>query len=147
MAKEIFIASTEMNMKKGLQVTCSARGKSFILDEPKEFGGIDEGMNPVEAMLSALGACKCIVVKSFARMNKINLQGIRIECEGELDPDGFLGKNKNAKIGFSKIKTNYYFESTNTKEELMDFIDFVERTCPVKDSIVNSPEMENELHY
>lgn len=70
MAKEKFTAITEINMKKGMQVTCSARGKSFILDEPKELGGTDLGMNPVEALLSALGACKCIVVKSFARMKK-----------------------------------------------------------------------------
>ncbi len=146
MAKEKFTAITEMNMKKGMQVTCSARGKSFILDEPKELGGTDLGMNPVEALLSALGACKCIVVKSFARMKKIDFLGVRIECEGELDPDGFMGKNIDAKIGFSKIKTHYYIEANNTQEELADFIGFVERTCPVKDSIVNSPEMEDDLH-
>lgn len=57
-----------------------------------------------------------------------------------------MGKNIDAKIGFSKIKTHYYIEANNTQEELADFIGFVERTCPVKDSIVNSPEMEDDLH-
>ena len=61
----------------------------LILDEPESLGGNDKGMNPVECLLVALGACKCIVAKAFAQKNRINLQDIRIELEGILDPDGF----------------------------------------------------------
>ena len=50
-------------------------------------------MNPVEALLSALGGCKCIVARAFAKKHKINLKNVEIELEGTLDPDGFLGRN------------------------------------------------------
>jgi uncharacterized OsmC-like protein len=135
-----------MDMGKGLKVTNTARDLEFVLDEPTSLGGTDLGMNPVEGLLSALGACKAIVVKSFARLHKIKLQDVRIECEGDLDPDGFLGKNPDAKIGFSRIKTHYYIKADNTPEEIAEFVKFVESNCPVNDTIVNTPKMEDEIH-
>lgn len=146
MAKTNFKATTTMDMGKGMTVTCEARGLEFILDEPEELGGVNKGMNPVEALLSALGACKCIVAKSFARLNRIKLQEVQIVCEGELDPDGFMGKNPEAKIGFSRIKTNYFIKADNTDEEIHKFVEFIESHCPVMDSIVNSPVMEDEVN-
>ncbi|MDZ7836282.1 MAG: hypothetical protein U5K84_14065 [Alkalibacterium sp.] len=49
----------------GMKVSCTSRNFEFILDEPKNLGGSNEGMNPVEALLSSLGACKVIVAQSF----------------------------------------------------------------------------------
>ena len=129
----------------GLKVSCKSRDFEFILDEPKNLGGTDTGMNPVEALLNSLGACKVIVAKSFARLHKIKLKSIRIELEGELDPDGFMGKNPNAKIGFSKITTNFFIEADNTGEEIANFVDFINRTCPVADTIENGPEMVSNI--
>lgn len=146
MAIMTFKAMTEISMTEGMQTTCTARNMSFVLDEPPSLGGTDKGMNPVEALLSALGACKCIVAKSFAKMKDIDLKEVRIECEGDLDPDGFMGVNKDAKIGFSRIKTNYYIEAANTEDEIKKFIKFIESNCPVNDTIVNTPVMEHELH-
>lgn len=132
--------------KDGLTVVCKARDFEFILDEPKELGGNDTGMNPVEALLSALGACKMIVVKSFARMHKIKLNSVRVELDGVLDPDGFMGKNPEAKIGFSEITTHFYIDADNSEEEIANFVDFVERTCPVLDTIVNTPVIKINIH-
>lgn len=141
--KEIFKAVTES--VEGLKVKCTARQMVFLLDEPENLGGTNEGMNPVEALLSALGACKCIVAQSFAKAHKIKLKAIRIEEEGVLDPDGFLGKNKDAKIGFSEIKSTFYVEADNTPDEIEAFIHFVERTCPVQDSLQNAPAFKHEI--
>ncbi len=136
MAKQTFKAEVKA-LPEGLQMECTAREFSFILDEPKELGGTNIGMNPVEALLSALGGCKAIVVKSFARKYRIKLKDIKVVCEGVLDPDGFMGANPDAKIGFSEITTHFYFDADNTDEELEEFVHFVERTCPVLDTLVN----------
>ncbi|MGL4644185.1 MAG: OsmC family protein, partial [Vagococcus fluvialis] len=105
----------------------------------------NEGMNPVEALLNSLGACKVIVAKSFARLHKMKINSIRIELEGELDTDGFMGKNPEAKIGFSKIITNFYIDADNTDEEITAYVDFINRTCPVADSLENAPEMVSNI--
>lgn len=92
--------------------------------------------------MSALGACKAIVVKSFAKKYRINLKDIKVVCEGVLDPDGFMGINPDAKIGFSEITTRFYFDADNTDEELKEFAEFVERTCPVLDTLVNPAKFD-----
>lgn len=130
---------------KTYKVECTARNKSFILDEPEELGGSNGGMNPGEALLSALGGCKYIVAKMFCEKLKINLQEIRIEMEAEIDPDGLNGKN-NIKIGFSKITTKYYIKANNSKEEIENFIEYIEDHCPMKDTIFNRPVMDSKIN-
>lgn len=130
----------------GLQMQCASRQFTFMLDEPASLGGKDSAMNPVEALLGALGACKGIVAKSFARLHKIKLHDIRIDVKGELDTDGFTGKNKNAKIGFSKITTHFYIQADNSEEEIKAFINFIEQTCPVYDTIRNTPVCKTSYH-
>lgn len=130
----------------GLKVSCISRDFEFILDEPKNLGGSNQGMNPVEALLSSLGACKVIVARSFAKMHKIDLKDIRVEVEGQLDPDGFMGKNKDAKIGFSSIVSKFYIDADNTDEEISKFVDFINATCPVADTIHNAPTTTTEIH-
>jgi uncharacterized OsmC-like protein len=144
MADTIFKATA--TSLEGLSVKCETRGFSFQLDEPESLGGTDTGMNPVEAVLSALGACKCIVARAFAQAKHINLQDVHIDLEGVLDPDGFVGKNKDAKIGFSKITTKFYFKADNTPEQLKKFAEFIEAHCPVHDTIANAPNFETEVH-
>ncbi|MDZ7836281.1 MAG: OsmC family protein [Alkalibacterium sp.] len=79
-------------------------------------------------------------------MHGINLKDIHVEVEGILDPDGFMGKNKEAKIGYSEIVSKFYIEADNTDEEISAFIDFIDRTCPVADTIKNSPTTKSEIH-
>ncbi|MEG0286033.1 MULTISPECIES: OsmC family protein [Vagococcus] len=143
MAVEKFEAVVES--VSGLKVSCKSREFEFFLDEPKSLGGTNVGMNPVEALLNSLGACKVIVAKSFARLHKMKINSIRIELEGELDTDGFMGKNPDAKVGFSKIITNFYIDADNTDEEIAAYVDFINRTCPVADTIENAPEMVSNI--
>ncbi|WP_414050804.1 OsmC family protein [Macrococcus animalis] len=143
MAIEVMRASVESI--EGLKVESSVRDFKMIMDEPESLGGTNNGMNPVEALLSAVGGCKVIVARSFAKMKKIDLQAITIDVEGTLDTDGFTGRNKEAKIGLSHLKTIYKIKANNSEEELKAFVDFIERTCPVIDTIVNAPEFEREI--
>ncbi|WP_423140413.1 OsmC family protein [Proteus terrae] len=122
-----------------LQMQCASRQFTLIIDEPVAYGGEDSGVNPIEALLVSIGACKGIVAKSFARLHRVNLKNIRIEMKGEIDPDGYMGKNKRVKIGLSRISTHYFIQADNTKEEIQTFINFIEHTCPLSDTIKNAP--------
>ena len=139
------ILKAEVESLGGLQLKCSARGFEFIIDEPENVGGTNEAMNPLEALLCSLGACKMMVVRFFYQAKQINLKSMRVEILGEIDSDRLKGK-PNVKIGFSKIITNYYIDADNTDEEIKDLVAFIETTCPVKDTIVNAPEMELHIN-
>lgn len=143
MANVIFKGTVET--KDGLTIECNARDFKFTLDEPQELGGNNQGMNPVEALLNALGACKAIVARSFAPSKGVKFDNLKIELEGTLDPAGFTGQDPNAKIGLSKIHTRYIFESDESDEKLREFVEFMEHTCPVMDTIVNIPEFTDEI--
>ncbi|MCY3067828.1 OsmC family peroxiredoxin [Aerococcus loyolae] len=134
-----------VDVVNGMEVHSHVRDFTFVMDEPTSVGGTNKGMNPIEALLSALGGCKAIVIQVFARARKMKINKVSITVDGTLDPDGHSGKNPSAKVGLSKIKTTYHIEADNSPEEIQDFVDFVEKTCPVLDSIVNAPVMEVEI--
>lgn len=141
------ISKTEVSveLQDGLTVHGKARGHEFIIDEPESDGGADKGITPVEALFGGLGACKSIVARVHAENQGIQLNGIKIDVSGSLDPDGFLDINPDVKIGFQDIKTTYHIDADNTKEEIEQFVQFIEDHCPVLDTIVNTPELSVEI--
>lgn len=143
MAVELYSATVTSG--EGLKANCKVREFEILMDEPEALGGTNAAMNPIEGLLSSIGGCKVIVAKCFAKMNKIKLESIEIKVEGDLDPDGFMGKNPNAKVGLTRIKSIYIIKADNTEEEIKNFVSFIERTCPVIDTIVNSPVTEEEI--
>lgn len=130
----------------GLSMKCKSRHFDLTMDEPLELGGEDKGMTPFEGFLNILGACKGIVCKSFIVGRELKVEEMRIEVDGEVDPDGFTGMNPNAKMGFTALKTRYYFKTEEDDETIASLIKAVEETCPIKDTIVNNPIMTEEIH-
>lgn len=64
MANVVFKAVAEAG--EGLATKVVSRDFEITLDEPAELGGTDTGMNPVEALLASLAACKSIVVRALS---------------------------------------------------------------------------------
>ncbi|MGO3870001.1 MAG: OsmC family protein [Alcaligenes sp.] len=144
MSNHIFSATATLIDQ--LKIECTAGDSSFFLTEPSKQRDASSGMTPLEALLSAIGACKCIAAKAFAKSQKIDLIDIKVKMDGEIDTDGFYGINKEAKMGFHKITSQYYIQANNSDEEIKEFVSFVERTCPVLDTIINTPELSNEIN-
>lgn len=130
-------------LKEGLQVEVGARDFKFILDEPKSLGGTDKGMNPVEAVLCSLAACQTIVVAAFAKMKNFSYDDVRIEVEGDLDPDGFMGKNPDVRNGFQEIRFKVYFKTNESQEKAEEFVRFVQDRCPVGDCLEHPVPVKN----
>lgn len=129
--------ATATKLPEGLAVETAVRDFKFILDEPTELGGTNKGMNPVEALLCALGACQSIVVCAFAQMKGFTYESFHIELEGDLDPDGFTGANPDVRKGFQEIRFSFVFKTDEPMEKVEEFVNFVEETCPVGDCLAN----------
>lgn len=121
----------------GLAVESEARGFKMILDEPQELGGTNTGMNPVEALLCALGSCQAIVAAAFAKAKHIDLQGFWVELEGDLDTDGFLLGKPGVRPGYQEIRFNMHFVTTSSPEAVAAYKQFIESRCPVGDTLIN----------
>jgi uncharacterized OsmC-like protein len=134
MGKTKFRASAYL--QDGVQVKVKSRNFEVTIDEPKSLGGTDTGMNPVELLLSALGACQAIVARVYAKKFNIEFDNLWIELEGDLDTDGFLNKS-DVRPGYSDIRYNIHIETDAPKEKVDEFVAFIETKCPVGDTIAN----------
>ena len=134
--------ATARRLKNGLQVETESRGFKFIMDEPKNLGGTDIAMAPVEALLCALGACQAIVATAFAKSQKFTFEEVYINLEGDLDPDGFLGIS-DARNGFQEIRYKIHFKTNESQEKTETFAKFVESRCPVGDCLANGVKLVN----
>ena len=118
----------------GLQVKGSCRGFELTFDEPKESGGTDTPVNPVEGLLCAFGACQAIATLLFARMQDVPLDGVRVEVEGDLDPDGFTGKAPDVRNGLQEVRFSMHLKSSD-EAAARALAALVEERCPVSDCL------------
>ncbi|GAB3804718.1 OsmC family protein [Virgibacillus kimchii] len=135
MAKEVFKANAHLQEKVLVETT--ARQHRVLVDEPQALGGDDTAMNPVELLLSALGACQSIVARTYADDFGIDLKDFRVELEGDLDTNGFLNKT-DVRPGFSDIRSTYNIDTDAPEDRVVEFIQFLEKHCPVGDTIENA---------
>ena len=106
-------------------------------DHPKEFLGTDKGPSAVEVTLSALGHCIAGGWGVNGAALGVPLDSVRIEVEGDLDPQGMLGLPEPGKVkpGFQKIQVTHFVKSKAPKEILEKVKQMAEDLSPVKDSL------------
>lgn len=128
----------------GEKVKCEAdiRGKKITIDEPQSLGGTDEGANPVELVLAALGGCISILASLYAKKHHVDLKGVKVFVEGDLDPDGFMEKDPSIRPGFQEIRFRVEIDSPSSPEKIQALLEHVERVCPVKDTLKGVPVKE-----
>lgn len=127
-------------LKENVRVEVEARGHKVIIDEPARLGGTDQGMNPLELLLSSLGACQTIVAQMFAKQFDLQYDQLWVELEGDIDTDGFLGKS-DVRPGLLELRYTIHIQSNEPKEKIEEFIRFVEAHCPAGDTIANPVRM------
>src|SRR5690625_5183186 len=124
--------------KEGVLSTAHINNHKVIIDEPPSLGGTDKGPNPVEYLLAALGGCINVLVVAFADQFEVKVEDVQVELEGDLDPDGFLGKNPNVRPGFEEIRYEIILDSPSPQENIDALIAHVEKVCPVKDTLTGT---------
>lgn len=130
--------ATSRKLAGGLAVESESRGFKVIMDEPENLGGTDTGMNPVEALLCALGSCQCIVAAAFAKAKGIEFEDLWLDVEGDLNPAGFLKGLPDVRRGFEEIRFTLHIKTSSDEEKVYDFAEFIQDRCPVEDNLMNT---------
>jgi uncharacterized OsmC-like protein len=113
-------------------------------DEPVGLGGEDTAPNPVEQLLGALGNCLAVGYAANATVAGIELKGLRIELEGDLDLHTFLGlAERNA--GFETITATVSIESEADEDQVRALHEKVVSTSPVGHSLQRAIPVSIEL--
>jgi uncharacterized OsmC-like protein len=116
----------------------NARGFNMIIDEPRNFGGTNEGANPLEYMLGALGGCLNVVGHMVAREMGFALHSLEIELRGNMFPARFMGHPTEERAGFRDIEVTVHVDADADSETLDRWVEAVEDRCPVSDNLRNA---------
>lgn len=130
---------------ENVSVTVGVRQFKVKFDEPQALGGADQDPNPVEYVLASLGACQAIVYRALASLKGIKLDDVIVNTKGHLDLNGFLGLDKNARPGFSKVEFETTIVSDESTETIEKLATQVEALCPVLDIIANPVEVSGKV--
>jgi uncharacterized OsmC-like protein len=63
----------------GVRFNADVRGHRIAIDQPKDEGGSDEGMTPLECLAVSLGSCVAYFAARFAQRHAVSLADLRVE--------------------------------------------------------------------
>ncbi len=125
------------SMKEGFKtdVKCS---KDFIIDQPVAMGGQGLGPNPMEIFLSSLPACICAIGRIIANQKRLDVRGIDVSLEGDIDKDFLLGQTEEGRAGFTEIRAFVKIDADMSKEEKEAYLAEITKRCPIADNMMNA---------
>lgn len=135
----------ESKLNEKFTITTQAGSHTMYIDQPKADGGDDMGATPLQYFLISLSGCIASIARIVAIQKKISLKGMVIKIEGDIDTDVLLGKNKEKRAGFTKIRVSVDVDAPMTKEEKEEFIEEVDKRCPISDTVLNSSPVSIEV--
>ena len=127
-------AKSENNTK----TVVTARTFTITVDEPQNLGGTNAGANPVEYLLAALAGCLNVVGHLVAGEMGIQLNGLEIDLQGDLDPAKFTGQSPSGRAGYSDVRVTLMPDTDADQAKLEQWLKTVESRCPVSDNIANA---------
>lgn len=135
MAKKTVIVESKLNDKFVLESTI--RGHKVVIDQPAQSGGTDTGVTPLELMLASLAGCIGTVGRIIAMQKRLEIRGMTLRVEGELDLDGLLGKPIEGRNGFECITISVDIDADLSSEEKEALVHEMDMRCPVSENLVN----------
>jgi putative redox protein len=84
-------AAAQLTNEPGRAIV-SARGNHFVIDSPGALAGPNEEVNPLDALLAALGSCGIFVAEAAAPKIEAPLTGASAVVQGDFDPRGLKGE-------------------------------------------------------
>ena len=125
----------------GMRIDAETAKHHVIIDQPEGMGGKDEGANPMEYQLFALGGCLGTIAAIIARQERIDLRDLSVEMEGDFDTDYLLGKTKEGRAGFTAIRVWVAIDADMTLDEKKAFFKRVDERCPISDNLINDTKI------
>lgn len=115
------------------------RGKTFTVDgdHPEVFAAEDNGPTPVELVLSGLAACLTAGVASVAQYRGIQLRSVKATLEGDMDLQGIMGIESDARNGFSAIRVTFEIDADASEEDIKALVAQSQKRSAVFDIVTN----------
>jgi uncharacterized OsmC-like protein len=98
-----------------------------------------------DLLLGAVAACAQITCQMVATAMGVDVRGIRVAVEGDLDLSGTLGISKEIPVGFESIRVQFDVEApAATAEQLRALREKTEQYCVVMQTLARPPRLDVE---
>ena len=105
-------------------------------------GGPGSGACSGDLLLGALAACAQLTCQMVAAAMEVPLRTVEVEVEGDLDLQGTLGTDRDARVGFEAIRLRFVLDAPEaTAEQLDALIEKTERYCVVLQTLADPPAL------
>ncbi|WP_410765577.1 OsmC family protein [Haloferax sp. DFSO60] len=134
--------SVSATAESPMRTRVSTRNFEFVIDEPENFGGTDEGPNPLEYLLGALTGCLNITGHFVAREMGLEVNGLEINIEGDLNPAKFMGMSGDSRAGYEVVRVEVIADVDADDETIEAWLEATEARCPVTDNLNHGTPFE-----
>ena len=109
---------------------------AVITDQPKEDGGEDAGMSPVELFVASLAGCVAYFVARYCTRHEIPVEGFRIETDWSM-------AEQPHRVGRIQLRLHLPAGVPSSEQEKLLK---VAHGCTVHQSIIHTPTIDIVLH-
>ena len=128
----------------GLRQEIHVRGKRIVADEPADVGGTDEGPNPYELLLGALGSCTAMTILMYARRKKWPVEHVRVELD-----HGRVHVRDCEECETQDMKLDYFRKRVTVRgplsEEQRARLAEISQRCPVHRTLTGTIRIDEEV--
>ena len=139
------VFKTQGSLVGPTRVDLSSRQHEIHVDEPEVLAGGNAYANPVEYALASLASCQAITYRFWAAKLGIQLDGLEVAAEGDLDLHGFFGIDEGVRPGFTDIRLDITPLGPESPERYRELAEAVDAHCPVLDLFANPTHIERRL--
>ena len=115
---------------------------SLDTDHPEVFAAQDNGITPVEMLLSGLAGCLTGGIASVAANRGVQLHSVRATVTGDMDLRGILGIDPEVRNGYDSIQVTYEIEADASREEIEGIVAQSQKRSAVFDALANPTTIE-----
>jgi uncharacterized OsmC-like protein len=124
--------------KNGVKTEISIRQfEPFIIDEPRNLGGNDEGPNPVEFVLAGLSGCTSVMIAIIAKELQFSYEAVEFKNAGALDLQGLMGV-QGVSPHFQSVDFDIIIKTGETEARILQLKESVENRCPVMNLLLDA---------
>jgi uncharacterized OsmC-like protein len=129
---------------EGLRQEIVVRGKRIVADEPADVGGADQGPNPYELLLGALGSCTAMTILLYARRKQWPVEHVRVELDHSR-----VHVSDCEECETEDVKLDYFRKRVTLRgplsEEQRARLAEISQRCPVQRTLTGTIRIDDEV--